>query len=231
MRLRLTPEPAPAPTPEPELVEIQPEPEPEPESEPEPELIEVQLEPVATPTPEPAPAPTPEPEFVEIQPEPEPVPVLVPTPESTPAPTPTPEPEVEPQTLPEESSFDHQAAGVSGRVVGSVIVLCGVDMVTWESDRHARLLYGAPLIDGMAAAPSRSASYTDLAPFLGGTLYNVIPEVFRDIFSGYVVLGTSPGEVQFEIWSKAANAETPARTTMSWNAQVASVIDPAIMQD
>lgn len=127
--------------------------------------------------------------------------------------------------------FDHTASGTSGRVIGSVIVLSNVDVVTWSSDQHVRVIYGTPLVSGMAAAPSRESEMTELTPHLGGSLFAGVPQGLHNIPTGFVVLGTSAGSIDLTIWSRADDPDTPNREILEWSATVRSNADPAVLFD
>ncbi len=212
----------PAPDPEPEPLP-QPEPDPEPELTPEPEP-----EPMPEPEPELEPQPEPEPE---VEPEPEPLPQPQPQPQPQPEPQPETKPNPQPQPGLVSDVLDYPAAGVYGTVVGSVVVISGVDILAWDDNPTIQVLHGVKIHPGLTAAPSHDAPYNSLVPFLGGTIFTAIPEAHRREANGYVVLRMDPGTATLRIWSRAVNPHQPSRQLIEWTPEVTSVADPAAMFD
>ncbi|MEM9413935.1 MAG: hypothetical protein AAGA29_00470 [Planctomycetota bacterium] len=141
----------------------------------------------------------------------------------------------EPVTPPDDSSnasvLNASQSGVYGRVIGSVIVLAGVDAVSWEGGSSVRVLYGEPTVGDLAMPETGSAEHLELIPYLGGSVFSAIPEVARENPNGYIVLQANPGEVTLRMWSKAPSGLSPNRDLIEWDATVTQTFDPAILRD
>ena len=130
------------------------------------------------------------------------------------------------------TTYDDISAGTYGRVIGSTIILSGVDVVKWESDQKVTVLYGTALLgDNLVSAPSRDSVHTDLLAYLGGSLATAVPQVFHETLSGYVILSMEPGTVNLTLWSRAKNATSPDREVDDWKVRIDSIGDPAVLFD
>lgn len=127
--------------------------------------------------------------------------------------------------------LDDETTDIYAKVVGSVIVVSGVDALAWDDNDTVQVIYGHDAIDQVAVPPSRTAAYTELQAYLGGAMDTAIPLDDRHAENGYVLLRMNPGTVRLQLWSRADSPSNPSRTLIEWSPIVTSTADPAASFD
>ena len=122
-------------------------------------------------------------------------------------------------------------SGINGAVVGRVIVVRGVSAVAWPTGAEVEVLHGHTTTRNLTVPPSASASYLQLAPYLGGSIYTAFPASLHNTPSGFIVLTIPPGDLSLTIWSKPEDPLNPSRQIIQWDLTVTSTSDPSVQFD
>ena len=90
-------------------------------------------------------------------------------------------------------------SGVFGSIAGNVVVVGGVDMITWDGNDSVQVIYGVQTLDRLAVTPTRSTGSSDLIPFIGGFYNIVIPKHLRGVGKWICFASDEPRFGGFEI--------------------------------